>query len=139
MIRTWRALVFAWIAAGGMSLAAAAPGPSLLGTLRVTVDGVTRAGGTLRIGLHDEATFSDARALPLRKTDLPKIAGDVSVAFDSLPPGDYALSAYQDLNDNGRRDAGEPAANSNGAANGDFDKAAIEVAPGTVMTVLHLK
>ena len=138
MIRT-AALVVAWIAAGGILSAGAAPAPLLFGTLRVTVEGVTGAGGTLRIGLHDEATFPDTRALPLRKTDLPKIAGDVSVVFDNLPPGDYALHAFQDVNDNGRWDTGEPEANSNGAAAGDFAKAAIEVAPGTAMTVVHLK
>lgn len=111
----------------------------LLATLRVTVDGVTSAGGTLRVWLHDEATFPDPNAPPLRKTEIAKVAGNVSVAFDRLPPGSYALRAFQDVNDNGRWDAGEPAANSNAAAAGDFDKAAIELMPGNTIAVLHLR
>ncbi len=119
------------------ALAEGAPAP-FLATLRVTVDGVTDKGGTLRVWLHDEATFPDPNASPLRKNDVTKIAGDVSVVFDRLPPGAYALRAFQDVNDNGKWDLGEPVANSNGAALGDFDKAAIELGPGNTMAVLHL-
>jgi uncharacterized protein (DUF2141 family) len=120
------------------ALAYAAPAP-LFATLRVTVDGVTSAGGTLRIFLHDEATFPEPNASPLKRNDIPKIAGDVSAVFDRLPPGDYALRAFQDVNDNGKWDAGEPQANSNGAAAGDFDKAAIGLMPGSTMAALHLR
>jgi uncharacterized protein (DUF2141 family) len=118
--------------------AAAAPAP-FLSTLRITVDGVSPKGGTLRIELHDEATFPDVNALPLRRNDVPKIAGDVSVVMDRLPPGDYALRAFQDLNDNGRWDPGEPRATSNGAPAGDFEKAAIGLMPGANMAALHLR
>jgi uncharacterized protein (DUF2141 family) len=107
--------------------------------LRITVDGVSPKGGTLRVELHDEATFPDVNALPLRRSDVPRIAGDVSVVIDRLPPGDYALRAFQDINDNGRWDPGEPRATSNGAPAGDFEKAAIELIPGANMAALHLR
>jgi len=123
------------IAAG---FAHAAPQP-LLATLRVTIDGVTSAGGTLRVFLHDEATFVDSNASPLKRSEIPKIAGDVSAVFDRLPPGDYALRAFQDVNDNGKWDVGEPQAYSNDAPAGDFDKAAIALMPGTTMAALHLR
>ena len=128
----------------GALLLACAPGanaaaPLLSATLRVTVDGVTPAAGALRVELHDEATFSEGSGLPLRKTDLPQVAGDVSVTFERLPPGDYALRAFQDANGNGVCDMGEPQAISNGAARSDFEKAAIELKPGVTAATLHLK
>jgi uncharacterized protein (DUF2141 family) len=130
-------LLVAWAILAGAAAAQAAPAP-FLSTLRITVDGVSPKGGTLRIELHDEATFPDVNALALRRSDVPKIAGDVSVVIDRLPPGDYALRAFQDLNDNGHWDPGEPRATSNGAAAGDFEKAAIGLMPGANMAALHL-
>src|SRR2546423_13618941 len=102
----------------------AAPTP-LAATLRVTVDGVTASGGTLRVGLYDEATFPAIPDIPLFKREIPKIAGTVVVIFDRLPPGTYAVKALQDVNNDGKAEPGEPIGLSNGAGPDNFDGAAI--------------
>ena len=45
---------------------------------------------------------------PLFKREIAKIAGNVVVTFDRLPPGTYAVKALQDVNNNGKADPGEP-------------------------------
>jgi uncharacterized protein (DUF2141 family) len=89
--------------------------------------------------LHDEATFSIPDTMPLLRQDIAKVAGDVSLQFERLPPGSYALKAYQDLNNDGKWDPGEPKANSNGARDNDFDAAALVLMPGVADAVLHLR
>jgi uncharacterized protein (DUF2141 family) len=108
-------------------------------TLHVTVDGVKPGAGPLRVGLHDEATFSIPDTMPLLRQDIAKVAGEVSLQFERLPPGSYALKAYQDLNNDGKWDPGEPKANSNGAQDNDFDAAALVLMPGVADAVLHLR
>src|SRR5712671_3038316 len=111
----------------------------LAATLRVTVDGVTPSGGTLRVGLYDEATFPAIPDTPLFKREIPKIAGSVVVTFDRLPPGTYAVKALQDVNNDGKADPGEPKGTSNGANADDFDGAAIVLEPGANMAAVHLR
>lgn len=116
----------------------AAPTP-LAATLRVTIDGVTAAGGTLRVGLYDEATFPAIPDTALFKREIPKIAGSVVVTFDRLPPGTYAVKALQDVNNNGKADPGEPSGISNAANADNFDGAAIVLEPGVNSAALHLR
>lgn len=111
----------------------------LAADLRLTIDGVKSGGGTLRIALHDEATFSEVRADPLRHQEFPDIAGSLSVEFNRLPPGSYAVRAYQDLNNNGRPDPGEPQGVSNAAPPNDFDTAALVLMPGDNTAIIHLR
>jgi len=118
--------------------AEAAPAP-LFATLRVTVQGVTGKGGTLIVGVYDEATFPSVPDAPLFKREIAKVAGDAAVIFDRLPPGSYALKALQDVNGNGRAEAGEPQGISNGANPADFDAAAIVLEPGPNMALVRLK
>ncbi len=108
-------------------------------TLRVTVDGVIPAGGALHVGVYDEATFPVLADFALFKRDIARIAGDVALQFDRLPPGTYALKAYQDLNNNGRWEMGEPRGISNEAAPDNYDAAAILIRPGVNMAVIHLR
>ena len=108
-------------------------------SLRVTIDGIAPSGGTLRVGLYDEATFPAIPDTALFKREIPKIAGSVVVTFDRLPPGTYAVKALQDLNNNGKADPGEPKGTSNGANADDFDGAAIVLEPGANMAVVHLR
>jgi uncharacterized protein (DUF2141 family) len=126
-------------AALGLPAHAAPAPPRLAATLHVTIDGVTNKGGTLRVDLHDEATFLEAITSPLRHQDIPMVAGDVSVAFERLPPGTYALFVFQDLNNDGRWEMGEPQGVSNGAALNDFDKATLVIEPGDNSTTVHLR
>ena len=113
--------------------------PSITANLRLTVQGVTAAGGTLRVGLYDEATFLAPVSLPLRKQDIARVAGDVSVGFDRLPPGSYAVKAFQDIDNDSKWEPGEPQGISNGAAPGDFDAAALTLMPGNTMAVVRLR
>src|SRR5258707_2149547 len=111
----------------------------LAASLRVTVDGVTASGGTLRVGLYDEATFPAIPDTPLFKREMPKIAGNVAVTFDRLPPGTYAVKALQDVNNDGKAEPGEPAGGSNGAAPDNFDGAALVLQPGVNGAAVHLR
>ena len=107
-------------------------------SLRVTIDGVTPSGGTLRVGLYDEATFPAIPDTALFKREIPQIAGSVVVTFDRLPPGTYAVKALQDVNNNGKADPGEPTGISNGANADNFDGAAIVLEPGANRAAVHL-
>jgi uncharacterized protein (DUF2141 family) len=124
----------------GLSPVAADAAQTQLGaSLRVTVDGVTASGGTLRVGLYDEATFPVIPDTALFKREIPKIAGSVVVTFDRLPPGTYAVKALQDVNNDGKAEPGEPAGTSNGAAPDNFDGAAIVLQPGVNGAAVHLR
>ncbi len=107
-------------------------------SLRMTIDGLTPAGGTLRIGLYDEPTFPIAGGMALRTQDVAKAAATATVTFAGLPPGAYALKALQDVNNDGRAEEGEPQGVSNGAKPEDFDTAAIVLHPGDNAAVIHL-
>ena len=124
---------------GLSSVSADAAQTPLAANLRVTVDGVTASGGTLRVGLYDEATFPAIPDTALFRREIPKIAGSVVVTFDRLPPGTYAVKALQDVNNNGKADPGEPRGTSNGANADDFDAAAIVLEPGANMATVHLR
>ena len=119
------------------AVAAAHAAPSIDAHLSVTVDGLKPDGGPIQLGVYDEATFPLISDTPLFKKTVDAEAS-VLIDFPRLPPGSYALKAFQDLNGNGKRDAGEPQAVSNGAAATDFDAAAIVLTPGDNAAVLHL-
>jgi uncharacterized protein (DUF2141 family) len=112
---------------------------NMAATLRITVDGVTAAGGTLRVGLYDEATFPLLPDTPLFKREVPKVTGSTAVIFERLPPGTYAMKALQDVNNDGKAEPGEPAGVSNGAASDNFDAAAIVLQPGDNKISIRLR
>lgn len=63
--------------------------------LQVVIEGVTRAEGTMNVALYDsEAGFRKTMA---RAQRLPARAGAMTVTFDDLPAGDYAVLVFQDL------------------------------------------
>jgi uncharacterized protein (DUF2141 family) len=69
--------------------------------LTVVIDGIENIKGQLIIGLYDEANFMKK---PI-DYKIEKIENEtVTLVFDSIPPGEYALSAYQDENDNYKLD-----------------------------------
>jgi uncharacterized protein (DUF2141 family) len=131
-----RATAAAFVCGVLTSAAAAAPTP-LAATLRVTVDGITAAGGMLRVGLYDEATFALLTDAPLFRREA-KASGTVVVTFERLPPGTYAVKVFQDVNNDGKPGPGEPSGISNGAARDNFDAAAVVLQPGTNTTTIHL-
>lgn len=112
---------------------------SLAASLRVTVDGISPAGGNLIVSVYDEATFALVPGAPLFRQVVDNARNPATVEFSRLPPGTYAIKAFQDVNRDGRAEAGEPAAVSNNAAPGDFDNAAIVVQPGENSAALHLR
>ena len=124
---------------GLSTVSADAAQTNIAATLRITVDGVTASGGTLRVGLYDEATFPAIPDIPLFKREIPKIAGTVVVIFDRLPPGTYAVKALQDVNNDGKAEPGEPLGFSNGAAPNNFDGATLVLQPGINSVALHLR
>ena len=72
------------------------------GTVAVTVTNVRSDAGHVLVALCDRATF-------LRETcryhgRARAAAGSVTVRLGGVPPGTYALQAYQDENDNGKID-----------------------------------
>ena len=127
---------FAALIALGAS-AHAAPTP-LFASLRVTVEGTTQAGGTLRVGVYDEATFPALPDTPLFKRDA-KPTGNTVVTFERLPPGTYAVKALQDVNNDGRWEMGEPFGVSNGGPRDNYDMAAIVLQPGANMVTVRLQ
>ena len=135
-MRNGAALVFLL---GVASVSADAAQTNIAAILRITVDGVTASGGTLRVGLYDEATFPAITDTPLFKREIPKIAGTVVVIFDRLPPGTYAAKALQDVNNDGKAEPGEPLGLSNGAAPDNFDGAALLLQPGVNSFAVHLR
>ena len=132
-----RAAVAAFLSAVVAVSAQAAPTP-LAATLRITVDGITAAGGTLRVGLYDEATFALLIDAPLFKREA-KAASTVVVTFERLPPGSYAIKAFQDVNNDGKAQAGEPFGISNSGSKDNFDAAAIVLEPGNSAATIHLR
>ena len=93
--RSWYIVIFALLfAAGG----AGAEDVNLLVNLKEVRDAV----GELRISLYrDPETFrKEDRALKL--ISVPATKGSVSLVFEGLPPGRYAIMAYHDENSDGK-------------------------------------
>ena len=121
------------------SFPAGAAQTPMAATLHVSVDGITLAGGTLIVGLYDEATFPVVPDAPLFKRAISKVAGSATVIFERLPPGAYAVKVLQDVNNDGKAERGEPSGMSNGAAPGNFDAAAVALQPGNNAMTIHIR
>lgn len=72
--------------------------------LEVIVKNVKEAKGNVRVGIFkDEKTF-------LKDATLGKVVkateGEVTVVFDNVPAGTYAISVIHDANENGELDSG---------------------------------
>ena len=72
--------------------------------LAVTIEKVASAGGNVRVGL-----FGSAKAFPGkpdRREAVAAVPGAVTVVFRDMQPGNYAVSAFHDVNDNNKLDTG---------------------------------
>lgn len=117
------------LAATGLSVTANA------GELTVEVSGIASAKGDVLVAVFDQKGQWLRRAKLSQK--VVAAAGKVSVVFENLPDGEYALSAVHDLNTNGQLDSNaigipnEPYGFSNDAAGRfgppSFDDAKISV------------
>ncbi|UZO80346.1 DUF2141 domain-containing protein [Aquimarina sp. ERC-38] len=71
-------------------------------TITVTIPNVTSSEGTVQVGLYDEQTFM--KAAPIQG-EIKKIEnGKVTVTFEDVAPGTYAISCYHDKNNNNQMD-----------------------------------
>jgi uncharacterized protein (DUF2141 family) len=71
--------------------------------LSVEVAGLKSAKGKLLFAVYDRA--EDFLKQPIRTTAVDAHPGKVWAVIADLPPGDYALSVFQDENGNGKLDA----------------------------------
>jgi uncharacterized protein (DUF2141 family) len=118
-------------------------------SLTVKVEHVSNQGGQLRIGVYDQATFRVRGSKPVAGQILRAEAGEMTVTFDGLTPGEYGVKAYQDENRNGELDTvmgvmpTEPYALSNDAmptmSGPPWDDAKFTLRPGatTIVITLH--
>jgi len=123
---------------------AAAEGASL----DVTVTGVSKPGGSIRIGLyHGEEAYATGAALA---DAVVEVSGDtVTTTFTGLEPGAYGVKLFHDVDDDGELDANafgmpsEPYAFSNNARGrfgpAKWKDAAFEVGPGGAEQSITLK
>ncbi|MDQ8020722.1 MAG: DUF2141 domain-containing protein [Moraxellaceae bacterium] len=82
----------------------AATAPAFAADLIVEVEGLRSNKGNVSVGLFDKAeTFPKSFAVGQR---VPADKSVVEIVFRDLKPGSYALSAYQDENENQELDRG---------------------------------
>ena len=72
-------------------------------TLTVTFSNINTRTGKLYIGLANDAASFDGSSFRKTRVDVPP-TGQISVSFESLPAGKYAVRVYQDGNENGKLD-----------------------------------
>ena len=72
-------------------------------TIRVTVQNIQVGQGSIAVAVYGSS--GDFLKKPLAAQRRPAGQSNMDFTFD-LPPGQYAIAAYQDLNDNGQLDAG---------------------------------
>lgn len=71
-------------------------------TLTVSVDNVLNDKGHVLVGLHTEDTFMKTKATKNAKAEIKD--GKISVTFEDIAPGKYAVMVLHDENDNERMD-----------------------------------
>ncbi|MEM9054361.1 MAG: DUF2141 domain-containing protein [Pseudomonadota bacterium] len=67
--------------------------------LTITVEGIAQAKGKIMLGLFDEATYKGDGAV--NGANLAVEGDSVTVTFEDLEPGEYAVRLYHDVNDDG--------------------------------------
>ena len=70
-------------------------------TVEVHVTGVDAGKGSVKVAVCDQARFLKQC---LYSGSAPARAGDNTIAVRDVPPGNWAVLAYQDANDNGELD-----------------------------------
>ncbi len=72
--------------------------------LTVVVDGIEKIKGHLMVAVYDEDSFMKSKPVAY---DMVKIEDElITMEFDSIPSGEYAISLFQDENDNKKLDMG---------------------------------
>ena len=78
--------------------------PAQAANLTVHVQDVLPAGGTVRLGVYDQASYPNDSAKPVASADVPAVPGETVVTLHNIPPGTYAIQVFQDVNSNGKMD-----------------------------------
>lgn len=84
-------------------------GSTLLGVqawaadLTVEVTGISQAKGDIHVAIFDQQGQWLRKAVASKK--ISAVEGKVQIVFENLPDGEYGLSAFHDLNSNGKLDA----------------------------------
>ena len=119
---------------------------ALASDLTVTVESIAKTQGTIVLGLFDEASYDGDGDGAVNGANLKVEGNDVTVTFEGLEPGEYAVKLYHDVNDDGEMNTNpfgmptEPFAFSNdakgrfGPAKWDAAKFSVS-ADGTVHTI----
>lgn len=71
-------------------------------TITVTVDNVTSDKGKVLMSLHTSETFMKGKGIKDAETSIED--GKVTITFENVLPGEYAILALHDENDNKRMD-----------------------------------
>jgi uncharacterized protein (DUF2141 family) len=118
-------------------------------TVVVHVQQVSPKGGTLRLGLYDEAHYAADDAPAVVAADVPATMGETTVTLTNVAPGTYAIETFQDVNSNGKMDTSwlgiplEPYGFSRDAkprlSKPSFDRVRFDVAAGVNTVTLHLQ
>lgn len=71
-------------------------------TVTVTIENVLSDGGTILGGLHTADTFM--KGMGVVNTMVPAKTGEVTLTFENVEPGTYAIMVMHDANDNKQMD-----------------------------------
>ena len=140
----WRFLFSALIAASLFSA-----GPASAARIIVTIDGLHDSQGNVFVGLYANASkFLKGNECDA-KQKVKASTGPITVVFNNLPPGTYAVGAFHDENANDHLDTNilglpiEGYALSNGVravmAKPTFQQAAFTVGDGDKPVALHIR
>jgi len=115
--------------------------------LTVDVAGLKDAKGQVMVAVYDRA--DNFLKQPMRAAMVAAQAGKVQLVINDLPPGDYAITVFQDKNDNGALDTNpvgmpiEPYGFSNDAAGHmgppSFEQARVHLAENGSQTTINLR
>jgi uncharacterized protein (DUF2141 family) len=135
-----------WLA-GPTSADPAIGGP--VGDLTIRIEDVLPSGGTLRLGVYDQARYPDDNSTPTASANVPAVSGETTVVLHNIPAGIYAIEAYQDVNSNNQMDTSwlglplEPFGFSRDAvpflSKPSFDQVKFTLVGGENTQVLHLQ
>lgn len=116
-------------------------------SLEIHVDNIKSKKGSIRFGLF--TSEADYLKNPIEKRVIKPTGKDVTVVFEKLQPGDYALSVIHDENENGELDSNALGIPKEGFAFGNnalgsfgppsFEKAKIKIADQDVKQDIKLK
>ena len=87
-----------------VALMAGAPLAASAAPLTVRVENIDKQGGTLRLSLYDEASWSNDDSEPIVSANVPAVPPETAVTFKGIAPGVYGMKTYQDANRNGKFD-----------------------------------